>query len=104
MKNEGNSGGFAIPNIEKNKEPASYEIWAMKKSDGTIIFTLPSIQENKGAETQVIWFIGSIYKFETREYPLTINTTGVTEEFFIEFELIDLKKYPELKGRFQITT
>ena len=42
------------------------------------------------------YFIESIYNREIKEYSVTVNTRGYDEDFFIEFEIINLSESPDL--------
>lgn len=45
--------------------------------------------------------IESIYKLEIKEYEITINTRNYGKDFYMEFELINLSQYPQLKEGFR---
>lgn len=73
----------------------------IKKYNNSLQIMLPCFGWQDGDNYLGVCDIESVYKLETKEYTITVNTRNYSKDFFIEFGLIDLAQQPQLKEIFR---
>ena len=71
------------------------------KYNGLVQISQVGLGWRQGDKLVHVYDIESIYKKDTKEYEVRVNTRGYDKDIFIEFGIINLTEYPSLREMFK---